>query len=53
MTDAAGQYRSGPLPDGDYCLVTTFQPPARVSPYPYLQTAPIFVYPGLPGRATI
>jgi hypothetical protein len=49
MTDSEGQYRSGPLGVGDYCLVSTFegpQPAYRV--YPYLQSGPIWVYPGYP-----
>lgn len=48
ISDDKGKYRSGPLPAGDYCLVSTFETSRqRRSYYPYLQTGPVYVYPGL------
>lgn len=49
MTDDQGRYQSGPLAAGDYCLVTGVENAPRQTPfYPYLQSGPIYVYPGLP-----
>ncbi len=49
LTDDDGKYRSGPLGAGDYCLVSSVATQSPLTPYfPYIQTAPIYVYPGLP-----
>jgi hypothetical protein len=45
-SDAQGQYRSGPLPDGDYALVAALESKTPPS-YLYSQSQPIYVYPGM------
>jgi hypothetical protein len=46
LSDAQGNYRSGPLADGDYALVATLE--SKSPPYhPYVQSQPIYVYPGV------
>jgi hypothetical protein len=45
-SDAQGQYRSGPLPDGDYALVAALESKTPPS-YLYAQSQPIYVYPGM------
>jgi len=46
LSDAQGNYRSGPLADGDYSLVAALE--SNTPPFhPYAQSQPIYVYPGV------
>lgn len=46
MTDKRGKYRSGPLAAGDYTLQSKVQPAGVYRPRG-VQTAPVYVYPGV------
>ena len=45
-TSATGEFQSGPLPAGDYTVLSKLLPPRTDQPHG-VQSAPIFVYPGL------
>lgn len=46
LSDPQGQFRSGPLADGDYALVAKLESPVALR-YPYLQTEPFYIHQAL------
>jgi hypothetical protein len=45
-TDARGEFQSGPLPAGDYSVLSKLQPKRTHEPFG-VQSAPVYVYPGV------